>query len=330
MKPRFELKVGIFMLVGLVLLGALMIAFSKGNTLFHRTYDIYLYSENVSGLKTRASVLMAGVEIGTVSDIRLTPDGKGVKITLRIYNQYPVHNDARFVIEQSGFLGDQYVSILPTKNAGLVFTDGGTATAEAPFNMLEAARSANGFLQRIEQTAKRLNDTIDRIDRLVLNDATLSNLSVSVSNFRVITEHAQKTVDQVNLLVASNTPALDGAVSNFVDFSAQLKGSATALRDVVGTNSPELTAAVKNLESSTETLKNLLADLKDGKGVAGGLLRNEQLATNVASIMQNLSITTSNLNRLGLWGILWQHKPPKTQPKASEPPSPAGANNSSN
>jgi hypothetical protein len=43
------------------------------------------------------------------------------------------------------------------------------------------------------------------------------------------------------------------------------------------------------------------------------LLSNEQVATNVSQIAQNLSITTSNLNRLGLWGILWQHKPAKTK-----------------
>jgi len=329
MKSRFELKVGVFMLVGLVLLAALLIAFSKGDTLFRRTYDIYLHSGNVSGLRKSASVLMAGVQIGTVWKIELTPDGKGVKITLRIFNQYPIHNDARFVIEQSGFLGDQYVSILPTENAGPVLHAGDTAEAEVPFNLLEAARSANGFLRRIDETAKRLNETIDRIDREVLNDATLSNLSVSVLNFRVITEKASKTVDQIQFLVTSNTPALDGAVSNLVDFTAQLKGAATDLNALVGTNTPDITAAVKNLESSSEALKDLLDGMKEGKGLAGDLLKNEQLATNVASIVENLSVTTSNLNRLGLWGILWKHKPPKSEAKASEPAR-ATANSSSN
>jgi hypothetical protein len=51
--------------------------------------------------------------------------------------------------------------------------------------------------------------------------------------------------------------------------------------------------------------------------LAGKLLENEQIAANVSQVIDNLSITTSNLNRLGLWGILWQHKPPRT----NEPPS---------
>ena len=56
--------------------------------------------------------------------------------------------------------------------------------------------------------------------------------------------------------------------------------------------------------------------MQAGKGLAGKLLENEEIAANVSQIVSNLSITTSNLNRLGLWGILWQHKPPRTNAPA--------------
>ena len=117
-KSRLEWKVGLFVFIGLVLLAVLLLQFSKGTTFFRPTYDILLHAQSVGGLKPRAQVLMSGVQVGTVSDMRLAPDGKSVTITLRIYRQYQIHKDARFVIEQSGFLGDQYVAILPTKNEG--------------------------------------------------------------------------------------------------------------------------------------------------------------------------------------------------------------------
>jgi len=53
-------------------------------------------------------------------------------------------------------------------------------------------------------------------------------------------------------------------------------------------------------------------DLQAGKGLAGTLLQNDQLATNCLVIADNLAVATSNLNRLGLWGILWSHKTPAT------------------
>jgi hypothetical protein len=84
------------------------------------------------------------------------------------------------------------------------------------------------------------------------------------------------------------------------------------LGELVATNSPEIDMAVSNLQSSSATLKSLLDGVQAGKGLAGKLLENEEIASNVSQIVNNLSITTSNLNRLGVWGILWQHKLPRT------------------
>jgi len=85
-QSRQSWKVGLFVFIGLVLLAGLLIEFSKGLTLFRSTYDILLRCETAGSLTPRAQVLMAGVQVGTVSDIGLAPTGKFVTITLRIYN----------------------------------------------------------------------------------------------------------------------------------------------------------------------------------------------------------------------------------------------------
>jgi len=322
-KSRLEWKVGLFVLVGLGVLGMLLLQFSKGTSFFRPTYVLRLHAVNVGGLKVRAGVLMSGVQIGTVSDIKLSPDGKSVTMTLRIYSQYEIHKDARFVIEQSGFLGDNYVAIFPTENKGDIFRNGDEAEADSPFNLQETARAAGGFLQRMDDTVKTLSKTIADVRRLVLNEQTLTNLSVAVGNFRTVSEHALTAVDNVNSLVQTNTPSIAVAVSNLVFFTEEVDRFAKGLSSVVTTNATEINVAVKNIESSTDVLKTLMYDLQAGKGPVGNLLKNEQLSTNVSQIAYNLSIATSNLNRLGLWGILWQHKPPKTNapPPARTPPS---------
>ena len=60
---RLETKVGIFVLIGLVLLGVMMVQFSKGTSLFRSTYQLKLHTENVGGLKQKSAVLLAGVVI---------------------------------------------------------------------------------------------------------------------------------------------------------------------------------------------------------------------------------------------------------------------------
>jgi phospholipid/cholesterol/gamma-HCH transport system substrate-binding protein len=317
-RSRIEWKVGLFVLICLAMLAGLLLQFSKGTTFFRPTYTIKLRSANVGGLKVRSAVLMAGVQIGTVSDIRLAPGGTNVTIVLKLFSQYEIHKDARFLIEQSGFLGDQYVAILPTQNLGELFQDGDIAETEPPFNMQEVARSAAGFIKRVDETAVKLNDAIVDVRRLVLNEQTLTNFSAAVGNMRTFSERALGTVDNLDALVSSNSPAFAHSGSNLVQFSEELKEFGSSLSAVLATNRDEIHSAVKNIESSTAVLKNVLDELQAGKGLAGNLLKNEHLATTVSQIATDLSVTSSNLNRLGLWGILWQRKPPKNAP-ASPP-----------
>jgi phospholipid/cholesterol/gamma-HCH transport system substrate-binding protein len=312
-----EFKVGLFVFIGLVLLAVLLIQFSKGTSLFHGTYGLRLHAVNVSGLKPRAGVLLAGVQVGSVSDIQLSDDGKSVVILLSIYKKYQIYHDARFVIEQAGFLGDQYVAVIPTQNQLPVWENNADVPCEQPFDLQEVARSASGFIQRIDETAKKLDASVSDLQRVVLNEQTLTNFSVAIGNMRTFTEHAMETVDDINALVATNGSQVSVAISNIVFFSQQLTYLANSAGGVLATNNLQISDAVKNIEVSTEILTNLMTDLQSGKGLAGVVLQNQELATNVQVIANNLAVTTSNLNRVGLWGILWAHKPPRTDAPAT-------------
>ena len=206
-QPRQELKVGFFVLICLILVAILLLQFSKGVTIFHPTKTIILTASNIGGLRPRASVLMSGVQVGTVAETRLSPEGTNVFIFLKIFNQYVIRDDAHFIIEQSGFLGDQYVAIYPGLNQGIILTNDAVAHAEEPFNLLAAARSANGFIQRIDGAAKKLDDAISDVRRLVLNEKTLTNLAFTVSTLRQVAEDASATVNDINALIKTNGAA---------------------------------------------------------------------------------------------------------------------------
>jgi len=318
-KSRQEIKVGLFVLIGLVLLAALLIQFSKSTSLFRGTYELRLHASNVGGLKERASVLLAGVQVGNVSAIQLAPDGKSVTILLRIYNDYKnkIYHDARFVIQQSGFLGDQYVAIIPTANQPPVWTNGADVECEAPFNLQETARAAAGFIQRIDETAKKLDAAVSDVRRLVLNEQTLTNFSAAIGNLREVTEQATNTVANLNELVSANGAQINLAVSNIVFFSQDLIQLSDSARGLISTNGDEISTSMKNIQASTEDLKKLMDDLRSGQGFAGALLKNEQLSNNVQTVAANLAITTSNLNQFGLWHLLWHQEPPPA--KATTP-----------
>lgn len=311
-KSRLEIKVGLFVFVGLALLALLVIQFSKGTSLFQGTYALKLHTANVGGLKQNAGVLLAGVSVGGVQHIEIDPSGTNVTITLQIYKKYPIYKDARFVIEASGFLGDQFVSVVPTYNQGGLLTNGEDVECEAPFNLQEVARGAAGFVQRLDETAKKLDSSVTDLRTQVLNARTLANFSSAVTNLRVFTEQALTTLGSINGIINTNGTQIDNAISNVVVFSTQLNQLGNSAQDILATNGANLTAATKNIQDLTVNAQDLLKDVQAGRGVAGTLLQDNETMTNLQLLAENLSIASSNLNRFGLWHFLWLHQQPGT------------------
>lgn len=307
-QKRLEVKVGAFIVFCLALLGALLLQFSKGVTIFHPAYTVILDSANVGGLRARASVLMSGVQVGTVSQTELSPGGTNVSIYLKIFKQYVVREDATFKIEQSGFLGDQFVAIYPGNSKGAPLTNNAHARAQEPFNLQDAARAASGFIDRLDTTAKKLDEAINDVRRDVLNEKVLTNIANTIQDLRNASGEAVVAVNNINELVSSNRGPATGAISNLLAFSDRLNGIADRAQGILETNSPQINAAISNVRVSSEQLTNILARVEAGKGMAGALINNESIANDFAALTRNLAVTTSNLNRLGFWHFLW-YKP---------------------
>jgi len=327
-RSRHEWKVGLFVFIGLALLAALLLQFSKGTTFLRPSYDLLLRAESVGGLKVRAQVLMSGIQVGSVSGMRLAADGRSVIITLRIYEQYKIFKDARFAIEQSGFLGDQYVAILPTHNAGEVFRPGEEASVEPPLELQQVAREATSLLEGIGDAATKINAALTNARQTVLSPQSFTNLALTFSNFNRVSDRSLTLVEGVHSLVESNQSSLTAATSNLNAFLSQANQIADRVDGLLATNSPEIDAALTDIRSSSASLKRLLEGAEQGRGLAGKLLVDEELAGNVSQIASNLSVTTanlsmttSNLNRRGLWGILWKPKTARTntRPSVSNP-----------
>jgi phospholipid/cholesterol/gamma-HCH transport system substrate-binding protein len=300
---RLEWKVGVFLVLSLILAAALIMKFSKSTSVFTPTYEVLVVTSNVGGIRPGASVLMAGVQVGTVRSIDLDQGGKIVTMHVQILARFQIHGDAHFSIEQAGFLGDQYISITPRENHRRELKPGDTVPCEEPFNIQEVARSAAGLLRQMDQTAAKLNEAVARIDRTLLAEETLTNVSTAVANFREVSERALSTLHGVNDLVQTNTPPLTVAVSNLVNFSAQLDKVTAELQLTIATNRVEITTAVQNVQKGTVHLNGILGDLQAGKGLAGSILKDPLLQQQFASTVSNLNVFSRNLSEHGL---LWK------------------------
>jgi phospholipid/cholesterol/gamma-HCH transport system substrate-binding protein len=308
---RTQIKVGFFVLIGLALMATLLLAFSRAKSWRTGHYGVNLVTANAGGIIEQSPVLMAGVPVGFVHDVELGAAGTNVTLHIRIDQRFPVRSDAVFTIDSSGFLGDQFVSIRPTDNTGKLLQEGDTVIGAEPFNLQETARAAAGFITRIDATAARLNQAITRVDELVLNEETLTNLSATVRNFRAASERAVALVENADGLIATNRASVGEVLTNLLSFSAHLNSLTESLGGVIATNGVVLHSALANVEETTASLSASVKAFEGTDGMVGSLLNDPALKARTEEVMSNLATLSSNLNR---YGLLYKPKTAKPKP----------------
>lgn len=127
-----EFSVGIFLIVGLLCMGYL--ALTLGHLGFGSTqYDVRAVFPTVSGLKAKAPVTMAGVNIGEVKTINLK-NGQA-ELILSISNDVQLEEDAIAGIKTMGIIGDKYVSIAPGASDHYIKPGGAIRETQPPLDI---------------------------------------------------------------------------------------------------------------------------------------------------------------------------------------------------
>ena len=327
MKAKKEWKVGLFLAIALVVAAALVINFSKGTNPFTETTLLHLKTKNVDGLKRNSVVLMAGVPVGSISAIRLDTKKGEVTLDAKIKAEYQISGDAKFFIETAGFLGDKYIGVIPGENKLPHLKNGATVDVQESFDLVRAARSATDLMDELKTVASQITNIVNRIDSKLLDEQTLTNLADGLSNLREISAEASATIGAVNQLILTNTPPINAAIENVVTFSEQLKNAGGDLQNLINTNSVVIDESLANIKKTTESLHNLVAAAEQGKGLAGKLFSDEELARNFSTLSSNLVDVSAKLNRGGLWGILWADKNKNTNDSKPTKLRPAGGRN---
>lgn len=307
-------SVGLFVTIALGVIAVLILQFSKGSSLFRRGYSVIVKSSNVGGLQVGASVMISGVPCGKVVGLELAQDGRSVLIECWLERRFLVYDDARFTLEQSGFLGDQYVSIVPTQNKGNPLKDGALALAEQPFNLQEAARKAMGLMEKLDSAAVKLDGAVARVDATILSTNTLEELQSTVTHVKNVSARADQTLLEAQSLIRDNRGQVANSISNIHHFSTVLAGAAQRIDHLMETNEPRWHNTFQDLEITASEfrqvaldVRRITSDLQEGRGVVGSLLKDPELQGQLGHVVENFSVLSSNLTQQGLF---W--KPPRT------------------
>ncbi|HEX9284653.1 MAG TPA: outer membrane lipid asymmetry maintenance protein MlaD [Nitrospirales bacterium] len=109
---KLELVVGVFVLVGIAALTYLAVKLGKLEVIgTGKNIEIQAEFDSVAGLKTGATVEIAGVQVGQVKRIGL--NGDRATVVFSIQPGVKLFGDSIAAIKTRGLIGDKYVSISP-------------------------------------------------------------------------------------------------------------------------------------------------------------------------------------------------------------------------
>lgn len=138
-RGNLELVVGIFVLAGLACLAYLAIHLGKME-IVGSGYRVYVTFDNISGLKNGAAVEVAGVEVGRVETIQLSPNDRAA-VTLRLKHGLELHDDAIASIRTKGIIGDKFVKLSPGSSENLIPAGGKIRDTESAIDLEELISS---------------------------------------------------------------------------------------------------------------------------------------------------------------------------------------------
>jgi phospholipid/cholesterol/gamma-HCH transport system substrate-binding protein len=313
-----EARVGIFVLLGLVILTYFTFRVSKWGLIAEKGYRLTVDFESAAGLEPKADVKMAGVPIGKVEEIQLA--GTHARLVLRIRPEYRIPIDSVASIQTQGLLGEKYVELVPGKDTQQTLPSGGRiANTVAPTNLDALVRKLDTIGDDVKRFTASLSETFGTEEgKQALHDilrdvrATTAALREVVTGneerFNRILANVDKLSADLSDISSANKEDVRATIANLRVFSAALKEQGPTLiaklekmsegvSDVVGDNRQNLKESIENLKTASAKLDNTLdsagrvmAKIDKGEGTLG-MLVNDNTAGN------SLNESLAGLNR---------------------------------
>lgn len=186
-KTKLELKVGIFVFIGLVFLVIFVLSIGGFKT-WSSGYRVNFVFNFANGIKLGAPVRFAGIDVGEVKDIKFIykPEELKTEILVNCWlkRDVLVPMDSTVWVNTLGLLGEKYVEIMPGVNYGQVLAKGQDLDGVDPIPMHEVFRLGKNIADVINESFTRIKNKEGTLGKLLYDDTLYNDLEAFASDIR--------------------------------------------------------------------------------------------------------------------------------------------------
>ena len=266
-----QVRIGLFVVVALaVFLGVIYLLGARARY-FERKYELHADFTEVGGLIEGATVRLAGVQIGRVTKVVLSPDvGGKVRVTVTVARQFKerIRGDSEAQIVTQGLLGDKLVEITQGTPATAALKEGDVLRTRDPVEMGRMFSAGAGLVTTISRLADQLQASIQKLDQ----SGAIEDLGATVKSARRVVEEVEKGKGWLHVLVYEEPEAIKRLNTLLTDAQGALTRAQTGDGAIAVLLAPESGRAVRSFLNAMDTFGKAVEKAKGPGDDVGPLL----------------------------------------------------------
>jgi len=288
-----ELKIGLLSVVALIMAATMIFLLSGEGGFWWQQYSLKAVFDNIAGLKEGAPARVAGVEVGSVSNIKFLGDRVEVTMDISREHQSRVTTESRATLGSVSLLGESAVDITASTRGTPIPQWGYVPTGRPQGSIAEVATQATEGIQEATALLRDIRAGRGTMGQLFTNDAVYKDVEALLQSADRVT--AQIASGRGTLGRLTNDPRLYEELSTSV---RDLNTITTRIRSGEGSlgrllNDP---AFANSLTATTQNIEGVSDRLNRGEGTAGKLLTDTQLYDRLNRMADRLDTLTTRLN----------------------------------
>ena len=273
---KTETLIGVFLFLGLAMLGAIILLFGNIGDLFKKRYEIKVSFKEAPGIIKGSTVRLRGAKIGEVAENPKLVGGSKIQVVLAIDEDHRIEKGAFMRISQASLLGDKEILITPPS----VGTDDFIRQGETVIG------AGPGGLDLLQSEAELIAGST----REVIKEAEKALLKIeeSVDEVKTVASKLSETMDKINgeVLAAENIKRFEGTLENLEKASASFVKLGEKLDPAIGDFNLAINEVRETNQTAQSVLKKVSPALEDVPRVLSSIERTADTATAAPTAQQ--------------------------------------------
>jgi phospholipid/cholesterol/gamma-HCH transport system substrate-binding protein len=301
-----QLKVGLTVLAGSVVLAILILLMTSTGGLFTSKIVLKSYFDNASGIQPGAVVRLQGVDLGSVTKVQVVSDPahrlNPVEVTMKVSSKFhqSLRKDSVTTLATAGVLGATYIDIDSSTAKGPEAVDGDVLQTRETPQIEDVVRASQSTLQNLDALEKRVDRILAFVEsgqgsfgKLVYDPTLYNRLNSTVAQFSGLVADVANGKGSIGKAIVS-----DELYRNANDTITKLNVIIDDLNAGKGTAGKFLKdpTLYNNANETIANVKKFTDDVNAGKGALGTLTRDQEFADKLKNTMNKLSALSDQLN----------------------------------